>query len=354
MSLPIPASGSPFEISSIEVGEQSVSIHYPAREGYYYVLHRGEKLESIARAIDLAVAPGDRLTDSSGAAGEAFYRVEQIPLTEAKDLDGDGLTDAEELGYPGILDPLDPADADRDFDNDGRTNKQELKALFGASDPGEAVFTDLTLKTDDGFTIAASFGVPDNGVERVPAVVFIHQGGSDRGEWETVAKDAFRRGWATLAYDIRGHGDSSGTWTNAWFDDPDKAPSDLQAALEHLRSHERVDSNRIAVVGASVGGNLACVASALYSVKTVVALSHKTSAVFNLAGREDLEFRSIFHLSTEGDQGGQRANWAKELYEQTAEPRRLEIVSGSAHGVSMFKTDAAVPDRILEWLEETL
>ena len=103
-----------------------------------------------------------------------------------------------------------------------------------------------------------------------------------------------------------------------------------------------------------MGGNLACVASAFYGVKSAVAISHKTSAVFNLAGEKSLEFRSIYHLSSKSDQGGQRARWATELFEQTAEPRRLEIADGSGHGVSIFRRDASIPDRIIQWLRETL
>ena len=101
------------------------------------------------------------------------------------------------------------------------------------------------------------------------------------------------------------------------------------AAIDYLKKLPNIDGDRIAVVGASVGGNLACVASALYEVKTAVAISHKTSAIYNLAGRDELEFRSIYHLSSTGDQGGQRARWATELFEEKLpgdEPEELELV----------------------------
>ena len=256
--------------------------------------------------------------------------------------------------YPTILDPLDVGDADLDFDNDGKSNKEELTDPVKPTDPGDAVFETIQFETSDHFNIVASLGVPETRSQSLPAVIFIHQGGSNRREWESVARRAFREGWVTLAYDIRGHGDSSGRWSNAWYDDPKNAPNDLTAAIEYLKTIEAVNAERIGVVGASVGGNLACVASALYGVKSAVAISHKTSAVFNLAGEETLEFRSIYHMSSESDQGGQRARWATELFEQTAEPRKLEIAKGSGHGVSIFRRDASIPDRIIQWLRETL
>ena len=348
--------GEDFHVIGIDVDDSGVRLKYPAEEGFYYILYRGDRVESIATAIDVADNPTTALSDGEASdRKEAYYRVEKIAESDSRDTDGDGLSDIAELKHRGILDPLDASDADLDFDNDGKTNKQELTALFGASDPGDAVFENITFKTADNFTIAASLGLPRSANETPkPVVIFIHQGGSNRSEWEAEAKRAFREDWVTLAYDIRGHGDSSGTWTNAWFDDPNNAPEDLKAAIEYVKALTNTDNARIAVVGASVGGNLACVASARYGVKTAVAISHKTSAITNLAGVSSLSFRSIYHLSSQSDQGGQRAKWASDLFEQTAEPRKLEIVNGSGHGVSVFKTDATVPDRILQWLRDTL
>ena len=342
-----------FTVETITVDPAATRLAYPAEEGFYYILYRGDDVESISKAIDVSTKAN--VEDKERAdRRQAFYRLEKVPTGANRDTDGDGLADMLELDYPGILSPIEAGDAALDFDNDGKTNKQELTALFGASDPGDAVFEDITFKTADNFTITASLGIPQTLAESIPAIIFIHQGGSDRSEWDTVAKQAFRKGWATLAYDIRGHGESSGSWTNAWYDDPDNAPKDLEAALAHLKSLPKVDSDRLAVVGASVGGNLACVASARYGVKTAIAISHKTSAVSNLAGGGSLAYRSVYHLSSSGDQGGQRATWAQELFEQTAEPKKLEITEGSGHGVSIFKTDPTVPDRLISWLQDTL
>jgi len=315
-------------------------------------LSRGRRL---AEAIDLAKDSNTELTDREGTERkQAYYRVRKIATEDSLDIDGDGIKDVDELDYPGVVDPLEPRDADLDFDNDGKTNKQELNNPSGATDPGDAVFENVAFKTADDFNIAASLGVPTTLNPSMPAVIFIHQGGATRREWQSVAKQAFREGWVTLAYDIRGHGASSGRWTNAWYDDPDNAPEDVKAAIKYVKGLTNVEGDRIAVVGASVGGNLACVASALYEVKTAVAISHKTSAVFNLAGEDSLQFRSIYHLAAEGDQSGQRKRWATELFEQTSEPKKLEITKGSGHGVAIFNTDRTVPDRIVQWLRDTL
>lgn len=221
---------------------------------------------------------------------------------------------------------------------------------------------DIRFTTEDGIIIAATVNMPTAGEGSFAAVVFIHQGGSSRSEWVTTRlfDSLAEHKIVAFAYDVRGHGDSAGEADfNTLFDDPRQAPKDLQAALEWLRLSGRVDMSRIAIVGASIGANLACVAagSELFSIKTAVAISGKVAAVHNLAGGEDKlsDLRSVFLIAAELEQDGKRAAWASELYEATAAPRQLEIIAGSSsHGVSIFNDEPMLQQRILDWLLSTL
>lgn len=216
---------------------------------------------------------------------------------------------------------------------------------------------DLSLVTDDVVTIRATVGIPAGSADAaLPAVILIHQGGSDRTEWRSLFGRLLIENYVVLAYDVRGHGESDAVESiGQLFNDPDLAPNDLRAALDYLRVLKGVDADRIAVVGASIGANLAGVASSEMGIKTAVAISGKTSAVRNLAGTDSLSLKSVFYISSAGDQGGQRADWAHEMYEMTAEPRALEIVEGSsAHGVSIFDDDPELENKILTWLENQL
>ncbi|HHQ13499.1 MAG TPA: hypothetical protein ENK16_00575, partial [Chromatiales bacterium] len=119
--------------------------------------------------------------------------------------------------------------------------------------------------------------------------------------------------------------------------------------------NQHVDPERIAVVGASIGGNLAALATSQLDIRTAVAVSAKNSAVYNLAGTEKLDLHSVFYIASTGDQGGKRAVWAQELYEKTREPKRLLIVPGSsAHGVHIFEDAPDTQAEIIRWLQETL
>ncbi len=220
----------------------------------------------------------------------------------------------------------------------------------------------VSFTTDDNITIAAVLSLPSGNETKSPAIIFIHQGGSDKSEWtnQPLFEAVVREGMTALAYDVRGHGASGGKADfSTLFDDPEQAPLDLKAAITYLMATGKVDGNRIAIVGASIGSNLAVMAMGRpeFSVKTAVAISGKTSAVYNLAGVKDggLSFASIYHIASAGEQGGLRAKWAEELFERTSHPRKIEIVEGSnGHGVSIFNDDPSLASRILSWLQKTL
>ena len=215
---------------------------------------------------------------------------------------------------------------------------------------------DVTLTTSDNVTIKGTMGVPPTAGAGTPAVILIHQGGSDRGEWDEFFAKLLVENYVVFAYDVRGHGESDKV-DNIYqlFNDPDLAPNDLRAAVAFLQSRSFVDKNRIAVVGASIGGNLAALSVSEMRIKTAVAMSGKTSAVYNLAGKKDLKLKSVFYISSERDQDGRRAVWAQEMYDATEPPRKVEIVEGSdGHGVSILTDSPKTADAIVTWLKQQL
>ncbi len=235
-----------------------------------------------------------------------------------------------------------------------------LSAFSVHSLPAGVEKSELVINTADGFKISATLSRPGSEAKRLPAVVLIHQGGSDRTEWNSFSRKLLAQNYVTLAYDVRGHGKSDSVKSiYALFNDPGQAPLDLQAVLRKLRSLDFVDNKRIAIVGSSIGANLACVAAGVpdYGVKTAVAISGKTSAVYNLAGvkgHDNLAMRSVFLISSL-ESNGARAGWAKELYDQTGEPRQVKIIDKSeAHGVGIFEDAPEVESDIIKWLHENL
>ena len=101
--------------------------------------------------------------------------------------------------------------------------------------------------TDDGIRLVADCRGDPNG----PPVVFSHGGGQTRHSWGGAAETLARRGWYTVSYDHRGHGESD--WDPRGTYRFDTFTRDLIAVLDQLDGPAHL-------VGASLGGLSAMVA----------------------------------------------------------------------------------------------
>ena len=105
-----------------------------------------------------------------------------------------------------------------------------------------------------GATLAGTLLLPDV-TGRAPAVVFLHGSGPE-GRWASqfLANRLAARGIASLIFDKRGVGSSTGDWRTAG---PDDLAADAAAAVARLREEPRIDPARIGIHGHSQGGTLA-------------------------------------------------------------------------------------------------
>lgn len=224
----------------------------------------------------------------------------------------------------------------------------------------EQVFKEIEFLTQDNLKISAVYQYPKIKKESLPAIILIHQGGSSRQEWLdlSITNKLLDSGYAILAYDIRLHGKSTqdGEFSDL-FNNPNRAPLDLLAAIQFLKNDNRIDSNRIGIIGASIGANLACVAvsSKLFTIKSAVSLSAKTSAVQNLSGMKDkIVPNNLFCIASKDEQDGKRKNWAIELYNITKGERKIEITTGNKHGSFIIKEHEYLENEIIQWFKKTL
>jgi dienelactone hydrolase len=103
--------------------------------------------------------------------------------------------------------------------------------------------------------------------DRAPAVMLLHGFDGSRDDWNSVAPLLQRNGLAALAVDLRGHGQSLRRLTadgpqfvnRRKFQTKDYQDMllDLNAAYEWLGDQPGIDPERIAIVGAGLGANLA-------------------------------------------------------------------------------------------------
>lgn len=227
--------------------------------------------------------------------------------------------------------------------------------LQGQSTDFEILREEVVLETEDGLKLAGTYSYPDHGFAPAPAVLLIHQFGHSREEWGDIGAELARRGYHVLAIDLRGHGDSQNPPLHekrAILWEPAQADLDVKAGLDWLKGNRAVDPERIAAVGGSIGGNLVCVASARGWIKTGVAISARTKRVKQVLDDGDFRLQSVYFIASTWDRD--RDKYARELYERTQEPRKIDIVNSGEHAVGILRVYPHLQRRIHAWLEETL
>jgi len=119
----------------------------------------------------------------------------------------------------------------------------------------------------DGAEISALLFVPSGGSIH-PAVVLYHGVTATKETMLEFAEHFAANGFIVLAYDHRSHGESTGDFT--W----EGMVEDSKTALEILRARNDVDSDRIFLMGHSMGGMIAIMTAAIDgSIRAVVDLA---------------------------------------------------------------------------------
>ena len=231
----------------------------------------------------------------------------------------------------------------------------------------------VSFPANDGVEVSALFGTINDG-ESLPVVILLHDLGGSKSDWlnNTGTYVALlERGYAVLALDMRGHGDTPLPDDREVLDviDLEQGFLDVHAALIWLQSQSMVHVGRIAVVGSGSGGNVAYVSLGTFpeQIKTGVSLSPglwRSSSLEPLVTGADLESfrpRSMLFMAGEQDQiqAGDRvlsyADFARSLEAQTAAPKDLRVFLDSAdHGFALLDNIAEAQDLFFLWLEENL
>lgn len=217
-----------------------------------------------------------------------------------------------------------------------------------------AQFTDarpVTIKAPDGLTLHADYHAPSSA--GAPAVLLLHQLYTDRTSWDDLIPELQAQGYAVLAPDLRGYGQSRGAigWR--------EAQRDTLLWLDWLRAQPEVNGGRIAIAGSSMGANLAVIGCADDTLReggciTAVAISPGLNyfgytplspSLGALAGRE------VLFISSERD--GYPARAVHEL--SAAFPGVTPLwVAGNAHGVDLFDSDETLIPAVIHWFNQHL
>lgn len=196
----------------------------------------------------------------------------------------------------------------------------------------------------DGIELAATYY--PTGRDQSPTLLLLHMLGSDRESWREFALDGQRQGYSSLALDIRGHGESGGERDFARMDD------DVDAALTWLGTETGSDMNNIAILGASIGANLALRAGAAHPELVAVVLLSPGLDYRGITTAEALAGfggRPLLVVVADGDSYAAESSARLQADAAQGELWRL---SGSAHGTTLLNQNRTLSRDILDWLAE--
>lgn len=194
-----------------------------------------------------------------------------------------------------------------------------------------------------------------------PAVLLLHQWKSDRRSYDELGAALNKLGFAVLAIDGRGFGESTkttdGRSVSAGRDDATVAAmkSDVDNSFKFLSNQKNVDPNRIGIVGASYGSSLAVIyAAENKQVKSVALLSPGINYFGNIPTEpavKDFGERSLLIVAAEDDR--ESAETVRQLgainskYETQVYPR-------GGHGTGILKAGVGLDELLIQFLKRSL
>lgn len=206
----------------------------------------------------------------------------------------------------------------------------------------------VELVAEDGRTLVASFYAPPS--DDAPAVLLLHQLYTNRDSWHTVIPHLHAAGYAVLAPDLRGYGETRGVinWR--------AAQTDTTAWLSWLREHPATRDDALMTMGSSMGANLAVIgcaddvaAHADSGCRATVAIS----AGRNYFGYtplapalETLAERPVLMAAARNDG---YAAIAAETLPESAPQVEVWWADGNAHGMDLL--DESAVRQIIGWLD---
>jgi pimeloyl-ACP methyl ester carboxylesterase len=209
-----------------------------------------------------------------------------------------------------------------------------LVGLLGGGPTGaEQAPADISFPTRDGGQIDAHlYGTGSR------AVVLAHGKVFDKESWQPLAERLAKAGLLVLALDFRGYGHSSpGKEGN-------RIDLDVLAAFDYLEDR---GVSSISVLGASMGG------WAVASAATQVRPGRLDKVVLLAPGPidepQEMKAESFLYIASADEGGIERI---KRQYELAPEPKRFELLPGTAHAQHVFSTAqaSALTDAIVKEL----
>jgi dienelactone hydrolase len=230
-------------------------------------------------------------------------------------------------------------------------------ATLTSFDPVFAAQPERITVHSEGWELIGDLQIPET-PDLAPAVLLLNKAAGNRHVYQEMAGHLADRGIASLRLDLRGHGDSTNldqfvpyaseeaTELMIW-----DSQADVIAAHEFLKSHPRIDPDRIAIVGASYSGEEMAEAGRIGEfAQAYVALSPGSFSEESIAAMDESGVPWLFVVSRhERHLTDIAAN-----VQSTTKSVEIVYLPGDAHATRILESRHDVAERVAVWLASSL
>ena len=206
----------------------------------------------------------------------------------------------------------------------------------------------LMFESIDGVQLAGRIFGPEGATA---GIVLAHMKPADQSSWYDFADQLGGLGYRVLTFDFRGYCPGGDAGCSEGKKDVAEIWQDVEGAVGLLRTE---GAQRIGLVGASMGGtaSLVVASQAGQGIDAVVTLSAPDSIEGLTAGPDVLQAVTAAKLFLAGNGDASAAQTAQAFYDETIQPKRVEILTTDDHGTDILEGNQGeiAKKLILDWL----
>lgn len=228
--------------------------------------------------------------------------------------------------------------------------------------PAKIVSIPVEYNTKDGMIVKGTLYVPKT--DKKPSVVILlHSLGGTQKDWANLPSLLTDKGYAVMALDLRGHGQSIYTrkmqrkyWQNFSDETYKKIPDDIVRGIDNLKNYKQINSSQIGIVGCGIGATVGAIAAAsrAQSVKTLVLISpsEEFRGMNVLLKIVDFGTHPILSLAGQNDRSSVAA--VHKIKKVAQAENKIIIYPKAGAGLLLYKNYPTLKNEIVNWICEKL
>jgi len=217
----------------------------------------------------------------------------------------------------------------------------------------------------DGFNMTGNVYLPKMAAgQKAPLVILLHSIGSTKNDWKDLPDLITAKGYACLALDLRGHGQSiynvkmkQRSWM--YFTDVDyaKYPQDVVFAVDALKVEyaKKIDTKKMVLVGCNIGANTAVIAASKINkqgncVRSLILISPRLNTKKLFVPLELVSFgqRPVLIFDSKNSKSG--FNETLEIKKYAQGNCVLKVLTTPGMAMALYKSTPTMKTDIVNWV----